>query len=470
MAILKSLLIYVAACFWVYSATAEPVQYCKFGVKDHPNEDIDFCMGLTMHQNLSSNSHDLYLTFTVTRYGGSALGWTAIGIGETMTGSLMFIVYGDPLSDNIPIVSIRGSTGHVQPKLVTKSDLGGADIRVLRSSWMPSTESFTPDNPTYVAMVSLVVYSCSMWPGTSVSAFSKSQPWMWAWNNKQNFEVYSYDAHLLMHAHHAGNGGWGNFYLDMARSVNTAVNAPSLPPIRPHVAAIGASETPNAGDAMAWLVHNPVLHLHGLFMGLTFLILFPAGVMAMRSGSPKSFQYHWIIQFVASIFTTLGIIAGFLLGQPINTTHQGVGIAIASFLGIQGILGWRHHVDFLRIRCRTWISHTHIWLGRAMMVAGWTNLVTGMLLRGYQTLCIAVMAAAVSIELIGLTTFVWWRLRRSSQEARKTTFKPGPAWKMGDDNKYFALGDSDGEDDEDSDGGNEKGTEKTGMLSDANAA
>jgi Cytochrome domain of cellobiose dehydrogenase/Eukaryotic cytochrome b561 len=464
MAILKPLLTVGTVCLSVLSAMAEPVQYCKFGAKEHPNEAIEFCMGLTMHQNLSSNSYDLYLSMTVTRPGGSALGWTSIGLGETMVGGLMFFVYGDPLSNEIPIVSIRGSTGHVQPKLVTKSDMGGADIRVLRASWMPTTEGFMANNPTYIAKVSLVCYSCGLWPGTSISAFSKSQPWIWAWNNKMNFPVFAYDTHLLMHTSHAGHGGFGNFYVDMAQSINTAKNEPSLPPIRPQIAAIGVSERPTSSGVMEWLSYNPALHLHGIFMALAFLLLYPSGVIAMRSGSPKSFKYHWVIQLLASIFTILGVTAGLMLDQAINTVHQGVGIAIASSIGIQGILGWKHDVDFLKIQQRTWISHAHIWLGRAMMLAGWSNLITGMLLRGYQQLCIISMAIAVCIEMVGLLFFVWWKYRRNTQKMMKEGLK-APR-QQGDDNKYFALGTTD---DEDEDGEEDSSSEK-GMLSDANGA
>ena len=445
---------------------AEPVQYCKFG--ERPNEDVDFCMGVTMHHNLSTNSYDMFLTMLVPRYGGSALGWTSIGLGETMTGSLMFFIYGDPLSYEDPIVSIRGSTGHSQPKLLTSADMGGADIRLLRSSWLPTTQGFLADNPTYIATASLVCYSCSLWPGTQISALSNSQPWIWAWNNKQDIQGYTYDVHLTMHTHHAGHGGFGNFYVDMSRSVNTYPNAPSFPPIRPHVASLGASESPNISQ---WITHSPALHLHGLFMGLAFLVIFPAGVIAMRFGSSKSFKYHWMLQLGASIFTTLGFIAGLLLDKPIASVHQGVGIGITSLLGIQGILGWRHHMDFLRIHRRTWVSHMHLWLGRAMMIAGWSNLVTGMLFRGYKVLCVVIMAVVVCTELIGLTFWIWWRQRISTHKAGHKIFQ-GPLWKTTDDsNKYFALG----EDDDEGSETDEKSEEKkmlevsdigTGMRSD----
>jgi S-adenosylmethionine synthetase len=39
-----------------------------------------------MYSNTSTSSHDLFLTLTITRHSGSALGWTAVGAGNRMNG------------------------------------------------------------------------------------------------------------------------------------------------------------------------------------------------------------------------------------------------------------------------------------------------------------------------------------------------------------------------------------------------
>ncbi|KAI1415828.1 iron reductase domain protein [Hypoxylon sp. FL1857] len=422
-------------------AAAEPVQYCRNGAATN---EIDFCMGLLMHRNVSSNSDDLYLSMSVTRPGLTSLGWTAIGLGEVMEGALMFIVYGDPMSSEQPIVSIRKSIGHKQPSLVTREDMNGADLRVMRADWHPSAS----DPKTAVAMISLVCYSCHLWPGTQVSATSKSQPFMWAWNSKQEFDVFTYDAHLKMHAHHAGAGGWGNFYVDMARSVNTWHSAPGFPPIVPGVHTIGTSESPglSASYSIAWFKHDPVLHLHGLIMGVAFLLLFPVGVFAMRSGSTKAFKYHWIVQIVASGFTVAGFVLGLTIGRKVNTFHQILGITLVACLGVQSILGWRHHMVFLRIRRRTWLSHSHIWLGRAMIIGGWSNLITGLILRGYSRVSITVMGFAVGLEAVALTSWLVWIKVRAARAERTT--KSNVEEHRNDTSKYFALGEDDDEDED----------------------
>ncbi|KAI1384937.1 iron reductase domain protein [Hypoxylon trugodes] len=419
-------------------AASEPVQYCKYGAGTGV---IDFCMGMLMHHNVTTDSHDLYLSMSVTRSESTPLGWTALGLGEVMEGALMFIVYGDPISSKQPIVSVRKSIGHKQPTLVTREDMNGSDVRVIRADWHPS-----PSSPnSAVAMVSLVCYSCHLWPGTQISAASTSQPWMWAWNSKQDISDYTYDVHLKMHAHHAGAGGWGIFYVDMSRSINNWHNAPSFPPIRPGVHALGASDNPELSTSYgsAWFKRNPILHLHGMIMGIAFLLLFPVGVLAIRSGRTKAFKYHWIIQVVASGLTLVGFVLGLVLSRQINTVHQVAGISLVTCLGVQSILGWRHHIVFLRLRRRTWLSHSHIWLGRLMMIVGWGNLFTGLLLRGYSGITIGLVGCLVGLEAVGLTAWLLWINIKASRE--KLAKEPPSDGHKSNGVGYFAVGEEEEE-------------------------
>ncbi|CZS88191.1 hypothetical protein WAI453_000611 [Rhynchosporium graminicola] len=421
-----------------FLAAAEPVQYCKDGSRGN----INFCMGLTVHKNITSKSEDIYLSFTQKRYDGSDLGWTAIGTGSEMLGSLMFVVYGDPLGNGDPIVSIRGTTGHVQPQLIQKELSGGLDIRVLRSQWIPTSshhQSFTPDQPIYEGRVSIVCYSCGLWSGSKLDVLSSAQPWIWAWNEHQKFSTFSYDAHLLMHKHHAGAGGWGNFYLDMPRATAENPGLPSLPPIRSGIAMVGASEsatgTSKIGVALGFFT-RPELHLHGILGAIGFLAIFPVGVVAIRSGSLRSFKYHWIIQIVASLLTVAAGLAGLGLRNRVSTYHQIQGIVIVAIIPLQSLAGWLHHVKFPKLG-RTWISHAHIWLGRILMAAGAVNVVTGLRLKGYSTLVIVAVAVFSCLEFLGLAIFLWWRFTQKRRlEAEETS------------RAYFSVAGDDSEEDE----------------------
>lgn len=92
-----------------------------------------------------------------------------------------------------------------------------------------------------------------------------------------------------------------------------------------------------------------------------------------------------------------------------------------------------------------------------MMVAGWSNLISGMMLRGWQTLCIVIMGAVVSTEMVGLSVWVWVRVRRSAKESAKDR----PVWNTEEDaQKYFALAEAEDDEDGDSDESMEKGENK----------
>lgn len=465
---LSKLYIYIVALVILLSsvALAEPVQYCQFGsyAENGAPETADFCVGMLMHHNLSSNAHDLYLSMTVGR--SSNLGWNAIGTGQVMAGSLMFIIYGDPESQHSPIVSIRTVDGHHQPKLVTKGDMGGADLRVLQSRWMPNLDVSSRNSARSIAKVSLVCYSCHEFPGSAISASATSQPWIWAWNDKQEFPVYSYDAHLDMHKHHAGNGGWGNFYADMSLSINEWKGIPSLPPIRKNVATVGTSDSPiGPAGLLLWLRNKPIVHLHGFIMGIVFFVLLPLGVFFMRAKSSKSFKYHWIIQLAASVLTLVGTTIGIEMGGKINTAHQWAGCVLTLILGIQGVLGWRHHVRFLQIKQRTWISYFHIWLGRGFLIAGWVNFLGGMSLAGHNRVWVILVGALVVIGVLTLSVCVWTshlrHFRKGKDDTEKDSYGEWPRGRTGS----FVVGDDEDESEE-PEPNEGKNSERVAMLKD----
>ncbi|KAG5976500.1 hypothetical protein E4U55_007303 [Claviceps digitariae] len=467
----------------------EPVQYCQFG---HEAGQVDFCLGISTHRNSSSSNHDMYLSLSVTR--DSDVGWTAVGTGSLMAGSLMFIVYGDPDGSDgqgrraPPVLSIRtvqGSGGHHQPRLVTKADMGGADLRVMQAQWMPTTPSAVHEQYALSvsyrpqsARFSLVCYSCELWPGTPIAPTPPSQPWIWAWNDRQKLGVYSFDAQLDMHGAHGhthrragsigGSGGsWGRFYMDMGRSLTQPGDyLPSFPPLRPNVLAVGASDTPmgiagiTTSASATWrkLAHTPpVLRAHGILMASSFLLLFPAGVLALRGGSSRAFTYHWMLQALATTCVLVGAALGFVVvrahghgsahgssrghatagghshshghskrhdessptAAAMFVAHQWLGGTVVGFLLLQIILGWWHHVIFVRIRARTWVSHAHIWLGRTEMVGGCVNLLLGMSLTGYNVVSMRAAAAFIVLEILGIAYWLYHRRVVASRALEK---------------------------------------------------
>ncbi|KAL4951069.1 hypothetical protein BDW69DRAFT_45076 [Aspergillus filifer] len=410
-------------------ALGEPVQYCRFGHDEKPGATVDFCLGINTYYNASSESHDLYLNLQINR--DSALGWTAVGTGSMMAGSLMFIIYGDPFGRDSPTVSMRTIDGHHQPKVLSEVDTGGAELHVLEAEWVAANSTDEESNASkrdslFVARTAIACYSCGKWAGSPISADAKAQPWLWAWNDKQEFDDYSDDVHLKMHEHHAEDGGWGRFYVDMLRSTSKGPTPPSIPSIQPGVTAIGVSDIPGG-----WSWMNPAVHIHGFLMSAAFLILYPAGVFAMRSGSPKAFAYHSTIQLIASIFVLIGMAIGLLRAHKIDSLHHFIGLAVVICSVIQIALGWRHHVLFVQTRQRHWASHGHIWLGRVFLILGWTNVITGLFLTGHGWSLISLTASFISVVALALIGWVWYVSRQQKQRELR------PDWE--DDDEAFAL-------------------------------
>ncbi|KAK3396854.1 hypothetical protein B0T20DRAFT_500318 [Sordaria brevicollis] len=424
------------------------VQYCQTGLV---TGEADFCVSLASYPNATTKSDDIYFHLAVTRW--NANGWTAIGTGQTMAGALMFVIYGDPVNgtEKEPVVSIRTVEGHRQPQLIEDFSTvagKGFDVQVLSSSWkeagtVPASKGKVKRHDdhdehniipaagtkTYVADILLACYSCSQWssgPGswrTSISAESTSQPFLWAWNDRQDFSGnFTRDAHLKMHRHRGSEtGGYGFFWADMTRSsLSSSEKQPSTTDllktlsITPNVKMVGTSEEPlSASGWLSKLTSNPLPKTHAFFMTVAFLILFPLGVMLIRSGG-NAFQKHWLVQALASVFTFAGAAVGlYMTGRRVPSTfHQWLGLVVTLLLVVQIILGWRHHVNFVRIRRRTWISYGHIWLGRWAVVAGWVNVVLGLLLSGHSRVDAWGVGIFMGMEAVVVAWWVWRAAQR----------------------------------------------------------
>lgn len=107
---------------------------------------------------------------------------------------------------------------------------------------------------------------------------------------------------------------------------------------------------------------------------------------------------------------------------------------------------------FLRIRRRTWLSYSHIWLGRFVMLAAYSNLISGMLLREYSPFLVLIMGIAAVVEVSALVVTLW----RAGKAGRsgKQSFAMKAA-RQGAEENYFALDEDEddevGEEDEDDD-------------------
>ncbi|KAL2835377.1 hypothetical protein BJY01DRAFT_238886 [Aspergillus pseudoustus] len=368
-------------------AVAEPIQYYRFSYYKSLGATVDFCMGIIMHYNAYSADHNMYISLQIIKH--IALGWTAVGIGSMIQGSLIFIVYGDPFS-----------SGHEAPvpRLLSQNNMGlVTDLRLLQANWVPITPSranelkgpILRNGAKSIAKIALVCYSCGQWPG-----------------------LYSYDVQLDMHRHHASSGGWGRFYMDMARSISHGRSPPSLPPIRPGVASLGASET-FGGEPWNWT--DPIVYIHGVLLAIVFLILFPAGVLVTTSAL-----------FIAGV--ALGLVKTIRARPdcPLYLYHW-IGLTLTLCISPR-----------MRLAGATTYSLCKV---RGVLLLSWANVIVGLLLTGRGRPLVALAAALICLDCVVLLGWVYYcsaRRRRRQGLGLEDTLGLRSFRRAG--NEYFSLG------------------------------
>jgi Cytochrome domain of cellobiose dehydrogenase/Eukaryotic cytochrome b561 len=382
-----------------------PIQFCK-------QDDVlslDFCVAVTPYQNATSSSTDLYIT--ITRNRSSTDGWLGIGLGPAMTGALMFLLYDDPQNPNSAMVtSVRTAKGHHQPTELGAADFSEGqafpDIRIVRSSYGDGATDppRTPGSPpkTRTGTSQILIYSSPLWPKTTIDPSSPSQPWIWAHNPTSPISIG--DGTIQLHPHDPQHG-FGFFWTDF-KSAAAAASSSQAPPSFPTsdsssgLLHLTTTTPPPIYGLGGPTIRNWMFHLHGLLTSLAFLLLYPLGALLLRTSDPRAFNFHWTTQAFASVLLVLGATLGWVLSRKIELVHQLVGLAIVGAVGVQLLLGWRHHVRFLRTKRSggSWMAKGHVWIGRMLMGLGWVNVLLGLCARGYSGFTVLAVACAVLVE------------------------------------------------------------------------
>ena len=124
----------------------------------------------------------------------------------------------------------------------------------------------------------------------------------------------------------------------------------------------------------------PVLIIvHAVCLTGSFLLLFPLGVVALRWF--KMVRVHWMLQVLATLICLLGLVIAIAFSamdpeyNAFGEGHQVIGIIVVVALIVQTGTGYKHHQDYKKIGRRTWISYSHLWIGRVVIVLGMVNAV-----------------------------------------------------------------------------------------------
>lgn len=153
-----------------------------------------------------------------------------------------------------------------------------------------------------------------------------------------------------------------------------------------------------------------MLIAHGVLASLAFVILFPAGAIAIRLASfPGIVWFHAAFQ----IFAYLVYIAAFGLGvyiasemEMLDHYHPTIGIVVFVLVFLQPIFGYLHHLLFKKHQSRTLWSYVHIWLGRIAITLGIIN--GGLGLQWADSMNMSSRGGIIAYAVIAVVVWLAW--------------------------------------------------------------
>jgi hypothetical protein len=125
--------------------------------------------------------------------------------------------------------------------------------------------------------------------------------------------------------------------------------------------------------------YTALVVLHALILGVAFVIVFPTGVLALRSGWKVAFGMHWMLQALASAASVVGLALAItlsIIGVEYNSfdeTHQILGLVIIALVAVQVLSGFWHHRTFKQTGMRSPVTYSHLLLGRILIYGGMVN-------------------------------------------------------------------------------------------------
>ncbi|KAI4722485.1 CBD9-like protein [Aureobasidium sp. EXF-10727] len=384
----QSLIIYIALLFAFFAVAFAANGSSTYTYQHQGSNAFSLALGL------NTTGNDLYFNMSAP----STYSWFAFGIGGQMKNSLMFIGY--PSSNGTGVtLSPRLSTGHQQPQYTSSKNV--------------QVKSSSITNGAYQLMG--VCYNCTTWSLGTMDTTSTQQPFIFALGPtgetiSSDSTSQNIDQHTL----------YNSFSMDMTQAAFSGSNTPSLNSGSNAASSSGASGSSSASTgASTGGGDNTYNRVHGIFMAIAFVILFPLGVLVLRLG--HSVIGHGIVQATAYCFVIVGLGTGIYLSQQqnfsgYNTAHQIIGLVLFSLLAIQALGGLIHHLLFRRGH-KTIIGKVHMFLGIGLIILGIVNVPLGLNLAGdsnynkYYIIVVCILGAL----FLALRFWALWRDRKSAK-------------------------------------------------------
>lgn len=364
--------LHIFGCFVAFITSAFailPSQYCYSSISGPSS----FCVSFSQFYNTTSHGNDLYIALSALP-SVSGGGWLAVGSGDHMADSLMFILWADEKRNNVA-VSVRTSLTHTEPYL----DKALPQVNVLEATASKHSAH----------KVLLVCYSCDQW--TTIDMQKEKHPWIWASNHLDEFQTSDANQHISSHQLH------DSFYVDMTNIPSTSQNSKItyLPKIEGSI----NSGTWDKNHSSSKSSKLGIAFWHGATMLVAFMGIMTPSAIHKRWRSNGSF--HVMSQSLGVLFTTAGLMLGVFAFRSSSMSagpHQLVGSVIAVLIMLQVYLGSQIYGRDLEHSAQNRAFHK--WSGRCILILGIADCGLGLELAGTGRTGLAIWFVGGILEAI----------------------------------------------------------------------
>ncbi|KAF2020748.1 iron reductase domain protein [Aaosphaeria arxii CBS 175.79] len=341
--------------------------------------------------------------------------WVAIGTGDQMAGSLMWVAYRSRNGTGVTL-SPRTVNGHVEP-----SYSSSINCHILTSNTAPNG-IVKANNGHDILAVNAICHNITTSHSptadegeASVNLTSTTQPFIFALGpTDRKIQSDSKTAGIRRHVL------YGQFAMDLSKTALADSNP--IDEVTTQLSSVGNWQNSNAqlvGDVTR--DHDWAPATHGAFMCVTFVLVFPLGVVLLRL--LERVKWHAWVQTFGVVLVVVGLGVGVYLGMQynhsknFNSAHQVIGIIVVVFTFVQLSIGVVHHRLYGRHGQSTALGRIHRYVGPLVLILGAVNGFLGFDFAddGGHNVWYGVIVGVVFVALVA--ALLWARRRRKVKDA-----------------------------------------------------
>ncbi|EQL35470.1 hypothetical protein BDFG_02953 [Blastomyces dermatitidis ATCC 26199] len=314
--------------------------------------------------------------------------WFALGQGTGMAGANIFVAYASSDGRNVTISPRRG-IGHMLP-----DHNPAVRLRLLDGSGISNGKM----------TANVLCENCLSWDGGSMDPNDPQSPWIWAMKSGSPLNSADVTESIIFHDNQ------GTFTLDLS--------------------ATGGGRGSGGGSATG--VSQRTIKVkrvtHGIIMSVIFVVLFPTFALGLFliPYSKTATRIHAPLQILTLCAAVAGFGVGVSLARDLGKAamyHPIIGYVVIGWLVLcQPLLGYLHHLNYVKTHGPSAVGRVHRWVGRCMLALGIINGGLGFKFSGIGketvpvagVIVYAIIAGVIGVAYAGIST--WGTLEKKKKQ------------------------------------------------------